>query len=515
MYRLEFERGTLVLNLPPNKLPAGLEYVRFDDRVKMLRAPAYKYRPLLVALKRAGIEVEDTVRAYQELPLKSRIQREPYPHQLEAIASWKQTGCRGNVVLPTGSGKTFVAELAIEATGRSTFVVVPTIDLMGQWYDLLSSAFGKSVGLLGGGSHEIKDITVSTYASAHIYVEHYGARFGLVIFDESHHLPGSSYVHAAEGMIAPFRLGLTATPPLQEEERYAVMEEVIGKFCYTKQITALAGNLLAEYEVATVPAALSPEELQSYQDNRKTYRDFVVSKQISMGDPKGWGRFIQLSSRSEDGRRAFRAYREQRRIALFPQAKIDIVEDLLWQHRDESSLIFTEDNESAYTVGKLFLLPVITHQTPPKERKEILDRYRAGQYKTIVTAKVLNEGVDLPAASVGIIVAGSGSTREHVQRLGRILRRGEGKRAILYELLTEGTLEQYVSGRRREHDAYRDFNEPTEGGPIAPRPNQEPMQAPLRNNREATQAGQGQRPAWGNNQSNNQRGWTNKRPWNK
>ena len=488
-WRLEYDRGTLLLNLPPEQLPAGLAYVRFDERVKMLRAPAYKYRPLLVALKRGGLEIEDVARGYNELPLKSRILREPFPHQTEAIAAWKQVGCRGNVVLPTGSGKTFVAQLAIEATGRSTFVVVPTIDLMGQWYDQLSTAFGKQVGLLGGGSHEIKDITVSTYASAHIHIERYGARFGLVIFDESHHLPSSSYSQAAEGMIAPFRLGLTATPPDLEDERYGVMEEIVGKFCYTKQITALAGNLLAGYEVATVPAPLSAEELQSYQDNRKVYRDFVVSKQISMGDPQGWGKFIQASSRSAEGRRAFRAYREQRRIALFPKAKIDIVEDLLWQHRNDSSLIFTDDNDSAYTVSKLFLLPCITHQTPPKERKEILERYRAGQYKTIVTAKVLNEGVDLPAASVGIIVAGSGSTREHVQRLGRILRRAEDKHAILYELLTEGTLERFVSDRRREHDAYREFNEPKEDY------NQPPLRPiqPLRNNREAMNQ---PRPPW-------------------
>lgn len=72
----------------------------------------------------------------------------------------------------------------------------------------------------------------------------------------------------------------------------------------------------------------------------------------------------------------------------------------------------------------------------------------------MVTSKVLNEGVDVPKASIAVILSGSGSVREHVQRLGRILRRAEGKRATLYELVTENSVETYVSERRRKHDAY-------------------------------------------------------------
>ncbi|MCM8527458.1 MAG: ATP-dependent helicase, partial [Lentisphaeraceae bacterium] len=73
----------------------------------------------------------------------------------------------------------------------------------------------------------------------------------------------------------------------------------------------------------------------------------------------------------------------------------------------------------------------------------------------LVTSKVLNEGVDVPEASIGIVVSGSGSIREHVQRLGRILRKSSGKQAILYELVSQGTSEYYVSERRREHRAYK------------------------------------------------------------
>ena len=68
---------------------------------------------------------------------------------------------------------------------------------------------------------------------------------------------------------------------------------------------------------------------------------------------------------------------------------------------------------------------------------------------------MLNEGVDIPAANVAIVMSGSGSVREHVQRLGRVLRKGEGKRALLYELVASGTSEAQTSARRRDHVAYR------------------------------------------------------------
>ena len=118
-------------------------------------------------------------------------------------------------------------------------------------------------------------------------------------------------------------------------------------------------------------------------------------------------------------------------------------------------IVFTNDNETVYTISKLLLVPSITHQTPTKERREILQRFNDGTYPVVVTSKVLNEGVDVPEASVAIVLSGSGSIREHVQRLGRILRRREGKRATLYEVITENTVEEHVSERRREHDAYR------------------------------------------------------------
>ncbi|MBQ7650878.1 MAG: hypothetical protein IJS15_07960, partial [Victivallales bacterium] len=98
--------------------------------------------------------------------------------------------------------------------------------------------------------------------------------------------------------------------------------------------------------------------------------------------------------------------------------------------------------------------PVLTHHTKAGERKEFLDAFRHGEYPCIVTSRVLNEGVDVPEADVGIVVSGTGSIREHVQRLGRLLRPVAGKSAVLYELVSFGTSEYSISDRRRQHRAY-------------------------------------------------------------
>jgi superfamily II DNA or RNA helicase len=125
--------------------------------------------------------------------------------------------------------------------------------------------------------------------------------------------------------------------------------------------------------------------------------------------------------------------------------------ELLTQHYPEQTLIFTNDNATVYRISQAFLIPAITHQTPVKERHAILQNFREGTYKTLVASHVLNEGVDVPEASVAILLSGTGSAREYIQRLGRVLRKGQTqKRAVLYEVVAEETTEEGVSRRRRQ-----------------------------------------------------------------
>jgi superfamily II DNA or RNA helicase len=116
---------------------------------------------------------------------------------------------------------------------------------------------------------------------------------------------------------------------------------------------------------------------------------------------------------------------------------------------DDKVLIFTSHNKLVYKLSKDLLIPAITHKTPQQERDDILGKFHRGNYKRIVTSRVLDEGVDVPDASIAVILSGSGSNRQFVQRLGRILRKYPGKEAILFELVSQGTAEIYMSYRRR------------------------------------------------------------------
>ncbi|MBX3192338.1 MAG: DEAD/DEAH box helicase family protein [Labilithrix sp.] len=426
----------------------------WDARAACFRAPAIAYADVIRALRADGVAIDDEARRYTELERRAIVHREPRPFQAEAVEAWRRARGRGVVVLPTGAGKTHVAVMAIEDRRRSALIVAPTLDLVRQWYDLLRATFGVRVGVIGGGDHDVQPLTVTTYDSAYLHMEHLGARFGLVVFDECHHLPSPTYALAARLCLAPYRLGLTATPE-RADGREAALDALIGPTVYRRDIGELAGEWLAEYETVELSVELTDEEREEHDAERKLYLGFVSKNGIRLGSPAGFGEFIMRASQSAEGRRAMRAYRRQRQLAFAASAKLAYVGLLLDRHQGDRALLFTQDNATAYEVARRFLVPAITHQTRVTERSDILAGLAEGRYAAIATSKVLNEGVDVRDANVAIVLSGSGSVREHVQRLGRILRKREGKRAILYELVTARTAETGTSERRRDHDAYR------------------------------------------------------------
>lgn len=451
---LHFDAGAIVVRgLERSESPPLPSACLWDGRDNVYRAPGSAYAPIALALRRRRTPYEDEARQYGELTKGLQIRREPRPFQTEAVNAWQASQRRGVVVLPTGSGKTEAALLAMDAARRDTLVVAPTLDLIAQWRMTLADRFQREIGVIGGGDYDLQPITVTTYDSAHRFMENIGARFGLVIFDECHHLPSEIYSRAAQRCIAPFRLGLTATLE-RLDGKHAALETLIGPVVYRKSIVDLSGEYLAEYETVRFFVELSDEERKEYDEAEKIYRDFVMNQGIRMSSRDGWSQFILRTSISAEGRRAMEAYQRRRELALAAPSKIDLVEKLLWKHRRDRALLFTERNSAAHALSRRFLAPIITHQTKVSERTSILRDFADGVYNALIASKALNEGVDIPSANVAIVISGSGTTREHVQRLGRILRKQEDKTAVLYELVANDTTEMYASKRRRSHIAY-------------------------------------------------------------
>src|SRR5262245_21273087 len=148
---VKFDGGTLVVSGAPSECLAALPGCRFDPRSGSYRAEGRYYRPIVEHLRHNQIEYLDEARNYQAASWPLRVQKEPFPHQKEALEAWWQMGGRGVVVLPTGTGKTYLAILAIHRAERPALVITPTIDLLNQWYDELLLAFEAPVGILGAG----------------------------------------------------------------------------------------------------------------------------------------------------------------------------------------------------------------------------------------------------------------------------------------------------------------------------------------------------------------------------
>jgi superfamily II DNA or RNA helicase len=448
-----FASGTLEVRGLDAEVPVP-SFLVPDPRSNCLRAPALHYAQTVLWLRQNKLAYSDEARSYVELPAGARVTRQPRPYQQAALQAWCEHQGRGVVVLPTGAGKTQVAVMAIDHWRRATLVVVPTLDLVRQWYDQLRTAFGAEVGVVGGGEYKLAPLTVTTYDSAYLHMEHFGNRFGIVVFDECHHLPSESYAFAARQCLAPFRLGLTATPE-RADGKQVWLDELIGPIVYRQSIVELSGSYLSEYEVHTLNVHLTPEEREEHDRERAIYTGFLRAQGIRMGSPSGWSDFIMRSASSREGMRAMAAYRRQKELSLAAPAKFELLFELLVTHAEDRMLIFTQDNATAHMISRRFLIPAITHHTKVTERSEILARLASGEYNAVVTSKVLNEGVDVPEANVAVVISGSGSVLEHVQRLGRILRPQSGKLARLYEVISAGTAETGTHERRREHDAYR------------------------------------------------------------
>ena len=382
---------------------------RFDQRVNGWRGEAYVYPQIVYFAIQNKIPYIDAKIWEKENDIIHRSIRTPRDYQQQAVDSWWKNRGRGIVVLPTGSGKTFVAELCIAKIARPTLIIAPTLDLVGQWYDLLKVGFQEEIGIIGGGHHEIKRITVSTYDSAHIHLPRYGDKFAFVVFDEVHHLTAPAYLQNFQVCYGPFSFGLTATLD-REDGREALLSSSVGPVVYRRKITRLSGKYLADYEAVQILVDLSEEEKEAYNTAREEYLNFLSEKKINLGY-QGWEKFIQLASRSKQGRSAFLAYRRAKEISHGSKSKMKLLEDILRKERGKRVIIFSNDNQTAYQVSNHYLVPCITHQTPVKERRKLIGAFADGSLPILAKSRVLNEGVDIPSAVVAIVLSGTGTVR--------------------------------------------------------------------------------------------------------
>jgi len=440
--RLVFQHGTIALEAAPEQV-GELPGVRWDARTQCHRAPAYRYRELRGLLRARGDAFQDAVlRFADEAGSWQTIELRPYQHA--ALCAWERRQC-GMVVLPTGSGKTRVACAVMTKCVAPVLCLVPTRALMHQWAAEVQKHYDGPVGLVGDGQHQLSRVTIATFESAYRQMARMGDRFGLLVVDEVHHFGNGVRDEALEMCAAPARLALTATAP--EGAARARVEHLMGVCVCELRVSDLAGTWLADYDNIVLRVPLSARERSRYEQYARLFRNALT--RFRAFHPEGtWSQFTAFSQRSEAGRQALLAFRRSRQLTYYPSAKRSMLAALLREHRGQRCLVFTADNATAYAIAREHLIMPITCDIERGERDVALAAFRAGELRALVSAQVLNEGFDVPDAEVAIVVGGVRGQREHVQRVGRLLRPFPGKRAIVYELVADGTHEMHKSEER-------------------------------------------------------------------
>ncbi len=443
---LTWDRGTILLDGHlPNELKR-LSFLKYDGRVGKYRALAVYYARVIATAKSMGISVEDRVWNLHCSEVKAASEIKLRPYQQEALKSWLKTK-RGVVVMPTGAGKTHVAIAAIAELREPALVVVPTVELVEQWRGRLWQFFPGRVGVWYGEEKRESCITVITYDSAYAAVETLGNRYKLLIFDEVHHLPSPSYRQIAELSPAPHRLGLTATPE-RADGLHVDLDWLVGPVVYRISASDIRGLWTADYDIEVVKVSLKEDEKRLYRELEGKYLGYLRKKGLKFKSPSDFQKLIYLSGRDRGAREALEAWHRMRQLLFETEAKVDAVGEILARHRGSKILIFTEYTSLARAVSERYLIPLVTHDISPQEREQVMAMFRRGELKAVVTGKVLDEGVDVPDVDVVVILGGTSSTRQFIQRMGRALRLKPHK-AKIYEVITASTREVDTARRRK------------------------------------------------------------------
>jgi superfamily II DNA or RNA helicase len=437
-----FAAGTLLLEGLAARAVPGVVW----DEAGRARTPAYRFGEIAARLDAAGEPLGGDLRTAWD--------RRPRPHhalalrsyQEEALAAWLAAGQRGIVALPTGAGKTRVAIAAILATGLPAIVLCPTRALLGAWASELATRLGERIGIVGDGEYAIERVTVMTFESAYRRLDLLGDRFGLLIVDEVHHFASGARIEALEACVAPARLGLSATAPPAGSEGALRLADLVGTVVMELPIEALTGTHLAELSVIRIPVTLDDAERDRYERLARPFID--LRRRFFRGGRGGYDAMVRAVGSTPEGRAALRDYAEAVRLACFPRAKAKVVSVLLQRHRADRTIVFTGRVEDAYEVAERELIAPITAEVGSRERTRILAKFKEGRLRAIVSARVLNEGIDVPDARIAIVASGTLGVREHVQRIGRVLRPAPGKRALVYELVTQATIDERMSRGR-------------------------------------------------------------------
>lgn len=412
----------------------------------------HRLKLLVEQSQRAGISFEDPYKLTSEkpLPFKPELRNiELRDYQKEALEKWLSNNGQGIIALPTGAGKTIIAIAALVSRPVKTLIIVYTKEQMFQWKDFITKSTNlpsSMVGLVYSESKQLAPVTVTTYQSGFRQINSISPFFDQLIVDEVHHLPADKFRYIAIHSIARYRMGLSATP-VREDGRHEELFPLLGGIIYYKTPEELVEKgYLARYVIKTIRVKMTPEEKKEYTQLRNQY--------LALAKGRKFEEVVEDASRGDPSAiEALRVHSRIKNLLAHSETKINKAIEIAMRELEKGSkiIIFTQFVDQAEKIAEKLGGFLLTGEIPASERKRALEAFKKADKGVLVVTTVGDEGLDIPDANVGILVSGTGSRRQFIQRLGRLLRPGK-KEAVLYELVFEKTSEEYQAYKRKRLD---------------------------------------------------------------
>ncbi len=410
---LEAETADLMGNVARERLDDGQLRATVSETESWVAAEAVA--EVKRVLYEAGYPVRDErdLESGEPLPVDLHLELREYQHGWVSRFLEAKSGV---LVGPPGSGKTVAAMAILAAVEGESLILVPGRELAGQWRDELlahTSLDPDQVGEYHGGEKQIRPVTIATYRTAGMdrHRQLFGSReWGLVVYDEVHHVPAEVYRRSAD-LQTRHRLGMSSTP-VREDDREEDIYTLIGPPIGTDWDALFEAGYVAE--------------------------PTVEIRYVPWGSEAAQNQYV-----SADGH-------ERRQLAATNPAKADEVARILGHHPEEKALVFVDYIDQGRAYADRFDVPFISGETPHHRREKLFEQFREGSLETLVVSRVGDEGIDLPSAELAVVASGlGGSRRQGAQRAGRTMR--PTGRARMHVLATRGTREEEFARQRTRH----------------------------------------------------------------
>jgi superfamily II DNA or RNA helicase len=379
--------------------------------------------------------------------LNLRFPFELKPDQVKAVEAWLVNECRGSIIYGSGTGKTEIAfECARKAAGMkyakrfNLLMLVPRIVLIEQNYRRLVryGIQSQKIGRYFGEQKDIREITISTYQSAVANLDIVRGA-DMIILDEVHLASATARSFSrifdiiSDGSSKAL-LGLTATIDEADPKNQIIMAIIPPARKYLIK-DAVTDGRLARPIINPVKVNLTEQEQKTYDEYSRKIR--TISARFKRYDAEAMMKLAKQGGfPSWQAKAWFLNVRKRKGLLASAENKLAMAVELIkTKHPNQKVMVFSETLESIRKLkqqlkSKDIEAMLIDSRMPSFRRQRVLSEW-GKRFYPLLSVHTLEIGYDVPEVGIEIILATTSNMNQIVQRVGRVLRKVEGKETAL------------------------------------------------------------------------------------